>query len=369
MYFDEKPKDKLQDFYNRKAELKGFLGALKAGRSLVLLLGLRRSGKTSLLRTGLGLAKLPCVIIDARELAQFQRASYRDLLSILESAFQKLLRKRGLVDYLKRIKGVRIHGFELRFEWGKENRLNIGELLEAADAWAEKRGTRIIVGFDEAQLLGRAAGVNFPMLLAHAYDYLGNTTFVLTGSEVGLLYDFLGVDDPEAPLYGRHREEIKLERFDEEKSKDFLLKGFEQAGVMAPADVVEHAVGTLDGIVGWLTEFGARAIERGPRRKVVGEVLGEGSKLAMQELEHFFNVRAIARRRYTAILKRLAQGASSWSELKGFVEHEEKKPIYNKNFTELLNNLLKAGFVERREGLYTISDPVLLHALKKGKSG
>lgn len=146
-----------------------------------------------------------------------------------------------------------------------------------------------------------------------------------------------------------------------------MLKGFEQIGVKPSAGVVDHAVETLDGIIGWLTEFGARAIKRGPSRKVVDEVLGEGGKLAMQELEHFFNIRAVARRRYAAMLNKLAEGASSWSELKGFVEHEEKKPIYNKNFTELLNNLVNAGFVEQRERLYAISDPVLLHALKRGK--
>lgn len=203
------------------------------------------------------------------------------------------------------------------------------------------------------------------MLLAHAYDYLKNTIFVLTGSEVGLLYDFLGVEDPEAPLYGRHREEITLERFDDGRSRDFLLKGFEQAGIKARLDVIDHAVETLDGIVGWLTEFGARAIRRGPRKEIVDDVLREGSKLAMQELEHFFNVRAAARRRYMAILKGLTQGALSWSELKRSVEYKEKGPIYNKNFTELLNNLVKAGFVEQRERLYAISDPVLLHALKR----
>lgn len=152
MYFDEKPKDKLKDFYDREVELKEFLNALKAGRSLILLLGLRSSGKTSLLKTGLGLTRLPHVIIDARELAHFARASYRDLLGVLESAFRKSLRKPGLLDYLKRVKGVRIHGFELRLEWAKERRLYIAELLEAVDRWAEERNTRTVVAFDEAQL-------------------------------------------------------------------------------------------------------------------------------------------------------------------------------------------------------------------------
>jgi len=66
-----------------------------------------------------------------------------------------------------------------------------------------------------------------------------------------------------------------------------------------------------------------------------------------------------------AMLKGLAQGPMSWTTLKRFVEREQGGPIYNKNFAELLDNLVKAGFVEQRGELYTTSDPVLLHALRK----
>jgi len=65
------------------------------------------------------------------------------------------------------------------------------------------------------------------------------------------------------------------------------------------------------------------------------------------------------------MLKGLAQGPMSWTTLKRFVEREQGGPIYNKNFAELLDNLVKAGFVEQRGELYTTSDPVLLHALRK----
>ena len=62
---------------------------------------MRRSGKTSLLRTGLGLVTLPHVIVDTRELLQFVKASYADLLQILEKAFKPLLAGPGLIEYLK----------------------------------------------------------------------------------------------------------------------------------------------------------------------------------------------------------------------------------------------------------------------------
>ncbi|MCS4541390.1 MAG: ATP-binding protein [Euryarchaeota archaeon] len=363
MYFDEEPKHSLEDFYDREGELKEFLDSIRAGRKLILAIGLRRSGKTSLLNVGLALANLPYLIVDVRELAKFPRATHSDLLRILERAIRRMVERHRVMDFLKRVKGVKIYGFEIEFERG-EKKPDLGELFEELDRWAGKKGKKVVVAFDEAQLLARATTWRFQMFLAHAYDYLRNTIFILTGSEVGLLYDFLGVDDPEAPLYGRHREEVKLDRFSEEKSRDFLLKGFKQARVKASADVIDYAVKKLDGIVGWLTAFGGKALKMGTRKEVVDEVLEEESKLSIQELEHFLNVRMIAKKRYMVMVKGLAKEPLGWGNLKSLVE-KECGPIYNKNFTELLHNLVKAGFVEQRGELYTISDPVLLYALKE----
>lgn len=361
MYFDEEPKHSPEDFYNRESELKEFLDSVRAGRKLILILGLRRTGKTSLLNVGLALAGLPCLIVDVRELARSPRATHLDLLRIVERAVHGMVERYKVVDFLKRVRGVKIYGFEIEFERRKREP-DLGELFEQLDKWARRKGKKVVVAFDEAQLLARATTWRFQMFLAHAYDYLRNTIFVLTGSEVGLLHDFLGVADPEAPLYGRRYEEIKLERFSEEKSRDFLLKGFKQAKVDIPTHVIDHAVEKLDGIVGWLTTFGGKALEQGARKEVIDELLEEGSKLSMRELEHFLNIRAVAKKRYMVMIRGLAKEPLSWGGLKSLVE-KESGPIYNKNFTELLNNLVKAGFVERRDGFYTISDPVLLHAL------
>jgi len=365
LYFDERPKERLEDFYDRERELQLLLTALKEKKSLILVLGLRRSGKTSLLQTGLGLSGIPYVIVDARELVYLTRASYADLLTMLEEAFRKSAWKKSLIEYLKGIKGITIQGLEIRFEWAKEKRISLKELLSRLNEFAEKRGTNFVVAFDEAQLLSRVVLVNFPMLLAHAYDYLKNLTFVLTGSEVGLLYEFLDINNPEAPLFGRHRVEIKLERFEEEKARDFLQKGFEQAGVRASDEIINYAIEKLDGIVGWLTEFGARALKQGLSTRVVDQVMEEGSKLALQELEHFLNYRAMARKRYLLILRGLAGRPMGWAELKKFVEREQGGPIYSKNFSDLLNNLVKSGFVECQEGKYMVSDPVLRFALSR----
>ena len=42
---------------------------------------------------------------------------------------------------------------------------------------------------------------------------MGRVTFIVTGSEVGVLKDFLRIEDSEAPLYGRYIREVYADRF------------------------------------------------------------------------------------------------------------------------------------------------------------
>jgi AAA+ ATPase superfamily predicted ATPase len=91
---------------------------------------------------------------------------------------------------------------------------------------------------------------------------------VLTGSELGLVYDFLGLEDSSSLLYGRHVEEMSVGKFRVDKSIDFLEKGLQWHKVRPSGDTLEYVVGKLEGIVGWLTEFGHRCVRaseaRGP---------------------------------------------------------------------------------------------------------
>ena len=53
-------------------------------------------------------------------------------------------------------------------------------------------GRHVVLVLDEVQYL-RYSIIGLRPLLAYAYDHLRNMTMVLTGSEVGLLHDFLGL--------------------------------------------------------------------------------------------------------------------------------------------------------------------------------
>ncbi|WP_448522687.1 hypothetical protein [Pseudothermotoga sp.] len=83
-----------------------------------------------------------------------------------------------------------------------------------------------------------------------------NINFVLTGSEVGVLRDFLRLDDANSPLFGRYSNVIGVERFSRERSIDFLVKGFERLNLKQDLRKIEEAVDGLDGLVGYLVTYG-----------------------------------------------------------------------------------------------------------------
>ena len=173
-------------------------------------------------------------------------------------------------------------------------------------------GMRFVFVFDEAQYL-RFSNVRYDGVFAWAIDNLSNLTFILTGSEVGILRDFLRIENAESPLFGR---------FSRDASVSFLVQGFRELNIEPSMDEIEEIVNTFNDLVGWLTMYGYyRAL-----RKLSHE---EGSKLVLGELE---KVIYPSRKRYVAILKAVASGLYRWSSIKACLE-AKAGPITDRSFT------------------------------------
>jgi len=367
LYFDERPKDNKKSLYNREEELSKLVNELRKGAPLILLLGLRRVGKTSLLYTALNESKQPSILVDCREFEEHFAVSYRNFLGVLERSVSKLIGKYdGLRRYLKRIKGVTLGSFGVQFSFEDKPQSSIIALLNQLNSWGSDQGYKVVLALDEAQELRKVRGLNIQSILAYTYDRLRNIVTVLTGSQVGMLHRFLQVENPKTPLYGRSVVEIAVRRLNDHDALDFLMKGFDQLGVKANTDMLDYCVQRLDGIPGWLTSFGARAVREGVKKEVVDRVLETGSHLVADELKRFLVARGIAERRYRLILRRLAEEPASWTQLKIFLEAKEGKRISPSIFTQLLNNFVDSGFVEKSNETYRIPDPILLYGIKAG---
>jgi hypothetical protein len=356
MLFDTAPKTNKQDLYNRETELEKFKAAIEHS-SLIVIQGLRRTGKTSFMNVALRETQQPYIILDIRGLPF--NPSQADIVRRIETAFNTLNKKwfSQLQTALRPIKGVTILGNSISLDWSKEG-IDFATFFDRVNTWAEEKDTKFLLAFDEIQLI--RGNKNLIRLFAHIIDYNQNLCLIVTGSEIGLLFGFLGLDDPESPLYGRHYTEIAIRNFEESESKHFLITGFAQIETKIQEEVLGYAVEKLNGTVGWLTSFGARCRENQEATKAqVDMVASEGGKLARSEAEKI----AQYSRRYSVVLNYLAAAKeASWSQIKSIMEAHENRSLTNSTVSDILNKLVKASLIEKNDE-YSISDPLLKHGL------
>lgn len=352
MYFDPLPKRNRDDLFDREDELAQFSNALTYS-SLIVILGLRRTGKTSFMNVALSESGYPYIILDMRGLSY--NPSHAELVRKIESAFNRINRKwfSTIGSAIKRVKGVCILGNSVSLDWSREG-VDFADLFDELNSWAEAYDKRFLVAFDEIQLI--RGEKNIPRLFAHIFDYCQNVCLVVTGSEMGLLFDFLGFEDPESPLYGRHYTEIKMRNFEHDESMEFLKMGFKQVGISPQRDVMEYAIENLDGIVGWLTLFGARCRDiHEMSKEAVDDVVLEGGKLARVEASKIVQYSA----RYAVVLNHLARTKkATWSQIKSILEARENRRLPSSTVSDILNKLVKTGLVEK-DGGYSIPDRLL----------
>lgn len=319
--------------------------------------GIRRLGKSSLLNVALAESKRPFVKLDLREV-YFTHGSVSKfhLYRALSQELSRLSRAHRLISWLEKIGGIKIAGFEIQLDW-REKGTSLTDVFRIMDGWASAHEERVVIAIDEAQYLRLAGRVRYDGLLAWAIDNLNNLVFILTGSQVGVLQDFLGMEDPRSPLYGRYVRIIKLGRFSREHAMDFLKKGFKEAGVKQSD--IEEVVDALDGLIGWLTLYGHTCISEG--KAGLEQFLKMAAKLAAEESKKILRWSD----RYQAVLRTVASGALRWSEI---YERTSVRlgPISKSDLTYLLNNLVRYGYLERLEdGSFIIPDPVVKYMATK----
>jgi hypothetical protein len=360
LYFDPRPKAKKEDLFGREKELKQFEEVISYA-SIIVVTGLRRTGKTSFVDVALSTTSHPHVFLDMRDLQVVP--SQAEMIRRVETAFGKMEKKwlSSLLEALKHVKGVELAGTTITLQWGKGG-VDLAELFDKIDTWAKNHNEHFLFAVDEVQLVRGDKAL--PRLFARIADSNRNVTVILTGSEIGLLYDFLGFDNPESPLYGRHYTEIRMRNFDSEEAKTFLEEGFKQINVSCSEETLEYTVQKLDGVVGWLTLFGARSRDKGKCiKQTVDDVLDEGGKLAKAEALKIVKFSS----RYGVILNFLAKTTKAgWAETKTALEMREKRSLPSSSFTELLNRLIKVSLVEKVDSEYRIADPILVRGILRG---
>ncbi|MEM0373295.1 MAG: ATP-binding protein [Sulfolobaceae archaeon] len=356
MLFDTEPKNSLEELFDREDEVRRLKDGLQNER-MILVLGVRRIGKSSLVLSTLNSLRKDYVFIDVRKI--FDSVSKKVFLDRLYEEIHSSIIRMSKKEYIKNI----FEKFEVSLDYPVKVRLrsdqikeSIYKIFEALNEIGLKRG-KVPVVFDEAQYL-RYSTLGLRPFLAHVYDYMKGIILIFTGSEVGLLHDFLGMDDPKSELYGRYYYSIELRPFNEEKSREFLKKGFRELNVNVSERTIEEAVKELDGIVGWLVYFGKLYLEK--KDDAIKEVKEIGSRLVKEELREAFSRSAY----YLYIMKSIAvMGRARWKNIVDYVTAVSGKRVSNTTISRDLKNLIKMGFVEKEGEEYRLTDPIIRYTV------
>ena len=359
--FLDRPAERPEELFDRTEEARRLAEAVSS-RAATLVVGMRRVGKTSLIKATT--YNLRRIYVDARAFEERRYITYADLLDALARELKRLLPlHKRLGDLLRSVRGVSVAGLSLEFERGRKAP-RLAELLEALDRWGEESGDKVVLVLDEAQELAKLKGADVLPALAYAYDNLRHLAVIYSGSKAGLLARFLRLDDPESPLYGRYMERIEVAPFSRELSLAYLEAGFAEAGVRISRELVERAVDALDGVVGWLAYFGLRALS--DPDAALEEALAYAERLAGLEFCHFVEFMGSPRYLHVA---RLAAAGARWSDVKRYLTAVEGRALTDAEVTKLLRNLVDYGFLEKRGDLYVVPDPVLRRALQSLRCG
>ena len=359
MLFDLKPKVNRSDLFDFDQEIDALTKFIKEPSTrLIVIKGLRRTGKTSLILSTLNTLNVPYVFIDIREIIRSRRGLYMLLSNALNDFIKRYSKYdaliKSIVNVLSLIRGINVAGLEISIKWGKDRPL-LTDIFKGFNMAAGDHNTRIIVVIDEAQRLAGSLGVEVWNAIAYAYDFLSSLTFIITGSEVGVLN--LILNNPESPLFGRGYVEVSTRELTREESIRFLKLGFSETKVMVSDNELNDAVDKLGGIIGWLTyygyvrSFGGRDLE---------SIINDAVNLAKQELENFLKTR-VNGRRYRVILRSLANDVREWGRLKRTLEDYEGVSISDRVIHEILTTLKNHSIINNN---LEFTDPVVREAAR-----
>lgn len=245
---------------------------------------------------------------------------------------------------LKGIRGISFAGFSVEIKWKGSDSISLVGLLSEIN----RRTNNFILALDEVQATKPPVSAQLRNLLAYGYDNFENINFIVAGSEIGLLRDFLGVERPDSPLYGRHIYEIHVERLAREEAKEFLMRGFKEEGLNPPVNIIEEALNYFDGIIGWLAFFGRKYADGMRDLKDLKEI---AINLALDELKKL----SIRER---LVLKAIASNSNSWSEVRRYIEEKEGITLPKATLSRLIEKMEKLSIVKD----YRFLDPIYKEA-------
>ncbi len=317
---------------------------------MVVIKGLRRTGKTSLLNVALVESKKPSILIDVRQSPFYDKKEF--MVFLLKEIREKTgnLGKR----IIEKITGVGVGYGSFSFELFFSKEQNWSSFFSQLDMQLKKKKETLVLAFDEVQLL---KAIKFDYFLASLFDRHRQIKLALTGSEIGVFDTFLGKKEYEAPLFGRAHLEIAVGRMKEEAISRFMDEGFQQIGRKVVFQEIKDVITNFDGIIGWATQYGWLRSKDFSHTEAIDKAHQEGKIIVQKELENFLAKRK-SKSSYLRLLRYVARGKNTWAVLKQSFAKDGAE-IADGQLHLCLNELIDYGFVEKLNEVYFLADPLL----------
>ncbi|WP_168367223.1 AAA family ATPase [Acidianus brierleyi] len=356
--FDTRPKTEKKDFFDREKEIEE-LKDIIAHRDFAAVLGIRRIGKTSLVRVTLNeLSNYMALSINLGKLGNKKSYPMEIFSRIFIEGSVEVLRKNTFAGKVSKIIANRL-GIDptdiLELNWVKIsirlrefNTHDVNEVVRALDSISKDNGKYLVIFIDEVQNIKKIRGFDLGSFLHDIYEWCNNTIIVVSGSFVGVTEEILNQVEEEKPFFGRKFFRIKLDRFNEEKSKEFLKAGFTEEGIEVNEKVLEEAIRLFDGIPGWLALFGrsySYAMKHS-HQVDIKIILKEAAKEVSRDFTRFLKSSNSPMRYAETILAISRLGnKGSLSEIRESVNSLFKEEIEDSRLHELLGTLINYGFI------------------------
>src|SRR3989338_1039032 len=354
MYFEITPKTRREDIFGREYLVENMLSHINdRDVRLIVIKGLRRTGKTSLLNVVLDETKQKKVKVDVRESPYYDR---KEFMQYLSDKIKKEIGEPIFKRILSSISKVELSYNELAAAFYLNIEKDFLGFIETLDK--QLKNNFLVLAFDEVQLL---KNIEFDNVLAAIFDNHKNIKLILTGSEIGLVDEFLGKKDADSPLFGRAFIELEIKRLNNEDTAKFLTLGFSQIKKVISLEEIKNVIEVFDGIIGWAAYYGWLRSKKISHTKAISNVIEDGSKLEKKELDNFLEKRSKAN--YLSVLRWIAKGYNHWSLLESeFIKAGMK--ISDRQLGLYLQELIDYSFVEKIDKTYLITDPLLIRAIE-----
>ena len=365
-------------FVDREEELRRLqilvAGVQKGASSNIALIGLRRTGKTSILENLEVLlkpnAKLIPVIANCYGIATKSRLAKVLVDKTIESyvcktgdnAFLKRIKKAiGEVakSAVERISEVKFAEFSLKLQdKNTEEDFLLEEALQYIEALALEKDVFFVVMLDEFQDVIRW-GDDTLKRIRTVVQSQKRVCYILSGSATSIMRDL--VYKQQSPFY-RQLVEIPIKKLDKSTANDFLKRRFTCAKMEASDSVIAKIVALSDGYPDYMQRLGLELyLSIGHGHSIAEAQVDKAYENMVVSLDgefdnYFSNFSPLERE----ILVALAIGKIQPSE----VARAVRKPIVN--ISKTLTKLMNYSIIEKpMKGQYRITDPILADWLNR----